>query len=314
MGRDMSTKVFVSYCHAQGDWVWDRLVPVLHASGVTVSIDRERFTAGRGVVGQMNAEVDAADRILLVLSEDYLSSDYCWHEMERAVGRDPGFGTGLVVPAKRLACDTPDLLRGADPALYVSLVDDADAAQWDLLLRSCGGALGGRTPDWLSARDDVRRYLGRDESVNLIVHGEPSWVELISRIQTDLSEMRLAGNDLGVVDLESGAANSRPGLVSEILRACGAPTNVPGEPEDLVVLDRVLRGREMSRVGLIHFDMVQHRPNYEVNLFAALRNLMMTERKLVLLVQSRAPFEVLLPANHPISFVDVKTVELRGRP
>ena len=29
----MGKKVFVSYCHQQGDWVWDRLVPVLEAGG-----------------------------------------------------------------------------------------------------------------------------------------------------------------------------------------------------------------------------------------------------------------------------------------
>ncbi len=44
-------KVFVSYSHKQGTWVWERLVPVLRAGGVDVRIDRERFEAGKSVIG-----------------------------------------------------------------------------------------------------------------------------------------------------------------------------------------------------------------------------------------------------------------------
>ena len=36
------TKVFVSYCHAQGEWVWDRLVPVLKAGGAELNRRLER--------------------------------------------------------------------------------------------------------------------------------------------------------------------------------------------------------------------------------------------------------------------------------
>ncbi len=42
----MPRKVFVSYSHRQGEWVWDRLVPVLKAGGEPPLIDRERFRLG----------------------------------------------------------------------------------------------------------------------------------------------------------------------------------------------------------------------------------------------------------------------------
>ena len=62
------TKVFVSYNHQQGEWVWDRLRPCLKAGGAEVLIDSERFEVGKAVVGQMDTVQDQADKHLLVLS------------------------------------------------------------------------------------------------------------------------------------------------------------------------------------------------------------------------------------------------------
>jgi len=83
------SKVFISYSHKQGDWVWGRLLPCLRAGGAEVLIDIERFKVGHAVVGQMDAVQDQADRHLLIFSPDYLSSPYCRHEMDRAIALDP---------------------------------------------------------------------------------------------------------------------------------------------------------------------------------------------------------------------------------
>src|SRR5262245_28753509 len=107
----MGKRVFISYSHAQGQWVIDRLVPCLRAGGAEVLIDQERFTAGKAVVGQMDAVQDHAEMNLLVFSPQYLQSDYCLHEMDKAVSRDPQFHTGSVVPVKRVACDLPDSFK-----------------------------------------------------------------------------------------------------------------------------------------------------------------------------------------------------------
>jgi len=77
----------------------------------------------------------------------------------------------------------------------------------------------------------------------------------------------------------------------------------------------VLNARPVSHVALSHFDLAAHRDYYDVDLFAALKFLVMeNERKLTLLVQSRTAFGALLPKNHPLSEIDIKTVELRGKP
>jgi TIR domain len=298
--------VFVSYCHAQGDWVWDRLVPSLRAGGAEVHIDRERFNAGRAVIGQMDATQEMAEMSLLVLSPEYLASRYCLHEMDKAIAQDPQFRLGLVLPVMRIACNLPDSIRTPNP-LCVNLCDDKNSGEWRLILRSCGADLGTDAPDWLAARDDIHRFLQRNESVNLVVTGNPKWRELIQHLATEMIK------DLGRVDLSSGATVPRRGLVVEILKACGALGSVPPEPEDLPVLHRALSERRLSRIAIEHFDLVSARHHYGVDLFAALRYLLMESRKLVILVQSRAPFASLLPQDHPLSSVDLKTVELNGR-
>ena len=150
--------------------------------------------------------------------------------------------------------------------------------------------------------------MDRDVSVNLVVRNRPKWRELIREIKSRVT-------DLGEVDLEAGLTASRRALVGEILQACGAPAAVPDEPNDLVTLNRALLKRSVSRLAMIHFDMVRFRPSYDVNLFGTLRNLMMVSRKLVVLIESRELFANLLPEGHPLSSItNIKTVELNGLP
>ena len=83
----MNKKFFISYSHTQRKWVLAKLVPCLRAGGSEVLIDRERFSAGQTVLGQMDRTQDEADVNLPMLSPDYFSSNYCIHEMKRAVVR-----------------------------------------------------------------------------------------------------------------------------------------------------------------------------------------------------------------------------------
>jgi nucleotide-binding universal stress UspA family protein len=211
----------------------------------------------------MDGWQDRANVSVLVLSPEYLNSPYCRHEMERAVARDPDFRRRCVVPVLLVPCVMPDAIKCPNP-LYVDLTHDADPAQWDLVLQACDAALGAPAPEWLRARDQIARLLERNQSVNLIVTGNPRWSRLVDHIRKDFQP------DLAVVDLDRGTTASRRGLVSEILTACGTKSGVPPEPEDLVELDRVLSARRISKLAL-------------------------------------------LPRDHPLSSIDMQTVELHGR-
>lgn len=302
----MPKTVFISYSHHQGEWVWQRLKPCLQGGGAEVRIDVERFRAGKDVTAQMDAEQDASDFSLLVLSPEYLASTMCQHEMQRAIACNKFVGV------VRAACTLPDEIK---KTLYVDLRDDKAADKWDLLMSECEADLGAAVPDWLGARDEIVRRLRDYYSVNLVVprvanHSKPKWRELLAHVQKDYFP------EMGEINLETGASNARHGLVVEMLQVCGATLPVPKEPEDLIVLTKYFEQRPTpARIALTHFDMVVHRPNYEVNFFAALRHLMTEQRKLALLIHSRAHFVELLPANHPLSSIsNLITVELHGRP
>lgn len=210
-------KVFVSYSHRQGDWVWSRLVPVLKAGGAEVLIDKERFQLGKAMVGQMDALQAQADRHVLVFSPDYLASPYRQHEMKKAVALDPGFALGLVVPVMREACSLPKPFPKTNP-LYADLQDDAQADVWDKLLQDCEvTGLGCDAPHWLTARDEIRRYLERNQSVNLVVNGDKAnWRGLLEHLAVDCLP------DLVRVDLQHPDTISREGLLLAIAKAMAA--------------------------------------------------------------------------------------------
>jgi hypothetical protein len=225
--------------------------------------------------------------------------------MLRAFARNPQFSNGSTIPIKLAECEIPDEIKTAG-LLWVDLNDDKNTAQWDLLLQACSADLGMKAPDWIAARDEILQLLSRDLSVNMVINGAPKWKQLINHLRDDHF------NDLGIVNLDQGVTASRAGLVAEILKVCGMVIRVPEPPNDLGMLDRALSSRGLSRVALLHFDHSRDR-NYGIDLFAALRYLIMESRKLVLLIQSRQPFIELLPHDHPLSTIDIKTVELRGR-
>jgi hypothetical protein len=306
-----SKSVFVSYAHKEADWVRETLVPCLEAGGAEVFVDYKNFAGGKTVVGQMDAFQDKAAVNVLVITKAYLASKNCKHEMKRAIKRDPFFKKGVVLPVKRQACTLPPSLTKSSQPLYIDLTDDRDADQWDLLMNACKSDLGVPAPDWIKARDDICRYLNRDQSVNFVVDGNGiKWKELIEHIRKDFLP------DLSIMDLQNGMTVPRWGFIEQLLKAAGMPTAVPKQgDEDLVVLARSFQNYSGSarRVAIIYFDLAGHREHYNWNLYGTVRNLISESRKLVLLIQSHKSLANLLPPDNPVSSLldtSIKTVDL----
>lgn len=309
--------VFISYRHSDGEWVLGRLKPLLEAAGVEVLIDVERFRAGRAIVGQMDATQDAADRCVAVLTREYLGSDYCEHEFNRAIARDPKFTEGSVIVIRRDDVELPRKLQVKSTApLHVDLRNETADAAWDLLLDSCDGRLDVSPIHWIKVRDEVARYLSRDESVNLVTdRGVKAWRPLLMHLTT-VKLPTFLKVDLKTIDLESGLTASRAGLLRTVLREFGHSENLPDrQPHDLVRFAEVMDQLSVARLAMLHFDAVLDRHvEYGADLFRELRNRVMSRRQLTLLVHSRVPYHSLLPKGHALSEIEFKNVELRHRP
>jgi TIR domain len=299
------TKVFVSYSHKQGAWVWERLVPVLRAGGTELLLDKERFKAGLGLPGQMDGTQDQADMHVLCLSSDYYGSAACQHEMQRALALDPDFVRGIVIPVRLDDAPLPVAITAPDP-LWVDMRKDRDPDPWQQLLMPCGADLGVAAPVWLNARHDIVRYLGRGQSVNLVVHNDGvRWRELIRHLKDEHYPQ------LACVDLENPSTIPREGLLDTILQALGARERVRRTPNDLPDFARTLAPYTAPlRIAVSHFDLAPYRRGYGVDLFSTLRHLVTEERRIVLLIQSRTPFAALLPRSNPLSKIDIHEVAL----
>ena len=302
----MPKKIFISYSHAQADWVFSRLEPCLRYGGADTLVDRTCFRAGKALLGQIDDLQDTADRTVAVLSEEYLNSQNFTHELKRAIERDSDFTMGSLIIVKRSECQLPPVIATRNP-LYVDLRDDLNAAAWNRLLQACDVGLGAAATDWLGARDEILALMDRGQSVNLLVQGEPRWTNLIQHLRSDYI------HDMGIVNLADGATTSRPALIEEILKGCGVPTRIrPNARDDLVILSRQLSSRASpARLALLRFDDVRRR-RYGEDFYSALKTLVMDSRKLIVLIQSRVPLNAILPESFSVSPLDIQVVELRG--
>ena len=139
------------------------------------------------------------------------------------------------------------------------------------------------------------------------MRGSPDRKGLLVQLREDLGQ-------LAIVDVASGATAGRQSLITEILHALGNTGEARKPPNDLRDLHSCVMAAPVPvRLAFRHFDILKSRANnYKEDFFSALKFLV-EERKLVLFIESHAPYATLLPATNSLSTLQMKTVELRGR-
>jgi formylglycine-generating enzyme required for sulfatase activity len=100
-------KIFVSYSHRDGEEYYGRLrthlTPLLRQGLIEPWSDHE-IVAGAEIDREIGAAMEAADIFLLLVSPDYLASDYCYgRELKRAMERHEA-GTARVIPIILRVC------------------------------------------------------------------------------------------------------------------------------------------------------------------------------------------------------------------
>jgi hypothetical protein len=121
--------VFFSYSHADEslrDQLEKHLSVLKHQGLITAWHDR-RIPAGHAFSKEIDAHLESADIVLLLVSSDFLASEYCYdREMKRAMERHES-GNAVVIPVILRPCDWNDAPFGG---LLAVPKDGRPVTQW----------------------------------------------------------------------------------------------------------------------------------------------------------------------------------------
>lgn len=99
--------VFFSYCHAD-EALRDQLekqLAMLRRQGVINTWHDRRINAGQEIDAAIDEHINSDEIILLLVSPDFIASDYCYNiEMKRTIERHQA-GDAIVIPVILRACD-----------------------------------------------------------------------------------------------------------------------------------------------------------------------------------------------------------------
>ena len=138
---DYTYDVFISYSHADAAWVQNWLLSKIEKAGLHACIDCRDFKVGEFSLLNMRDAVDKSHRTLLVLTPDYVKSEWCQFEYLFAKTKDPAARLRRLVPVLRVECELPDLISSLT---YLPMRDDNEAqANLPRLLISLGSEQDG---------------------------------------------------------------------------------------------------------------------------------------------------------------------------
>ena len=98
LGDDVENeKVFISYSSKDFSWVTENLISLLEKHSIPYSIHNRDFELGRPIVQNMADSVYNSRQVLIVLSNNYLASNFCREELQMALQRGLDTGDSSVV-------------------------------------------------------------------------------------------------------------------------------------------------------------------------------------------------------------------------
>lgn len=128
--------VFISYSSLDKEWVRGELLRRIEEAGLKAFIDFRDFTRAAPSIKEMARAVKECRKTLLVLSPNYIASEWC--ELELIMGQtvSPGNRDLRIIPLLKTPCEKP-LYVGA-----LTHIDFTDGADHDLAWRQLLTALG----------------------------------------------------------------------------------------------------------------------------------------------------------------------------
>lgn len=189
--------VFFSYCHAD-EALRDQLekqLAMLKRQGVINTWHDRRINVGQEIDAAIDEHINSDEIILLLVSPDFIASDYCYNiEMKRAMERHQA-GEAIVIPVILRACDwhyAPfgKLLGTPQDGKPVTLWPDRDEAFLQVAkdvrkaaekLRSTHTSVSPQTDRVELAAPSRHCLVVRDQAICVLPRPSPSWTKTGSR-------------------------------------------------------------------------------------------------------------------------------------
>lgn len=112
------TDFFISYNHKDESWAtW--IAGVLEENGYSTIIQAWDFLAGNDFVVEMQKALQQCKKTIIVLSENYLKSEYCQAEWSSVFARDPTGNQRILIPVRIEDVKPDGLLKSR---IYIDLV------------------------------------------------------------------------------------------------------------------------------------------------------------------------------------------------
>jgi tetratricopeptide (TPR) repeat protein len=119
-----SYDVFISYSHKDVEWVINDLLPILKEHKIKYFIDQENFLPGVPITEEMGRGVRESKKTLLVLTPNWVKSEWSYFESLLSHSLDPGFRRRKMIPVLLEKCTPPD---------YISILNWIDFSDKKLL-------------------------------------------------------------------------------------------------------------------------------------------------------------------------------------
>ena len=134
MNRSAQRDFFISYTGADRQWA-EWIAYVLEEQGFSVVIQAWDFRPGSNFVVEMQNAAEGATRTILVLSPDYLQSQFAAPEWAAAFAKDPQGIERKLLPVVVRACEPRGMLKSL---VHIDLTDRDEADARDTLVEGLG--------------------------------------------------------------------------------------------------------------------------------------------------------------------------------
>lgn len=93
----LKNQLFVSYSSKDVSWVNEYLISLLEKHSIAYSIHSRDFELGKPIVQNMADNVYGSRQVVIVLSQNYLASNFCREELHMAFQRGVDTGDSSVI-------------------------------------------------------------------------------------------------------------------------------------------------------------------------------------------------------------------------